>query len=91
VSVQLLEARLASIPSGAGRFAAIVAWAKALTDDAIDARGGQKAVEVQVLALYETYVVPLDLPGVPALAEPAVDALLKRIISALIWSVDDES
>jgi hypothetical protein len=91
VSVQLLEARLASIPSGAGRFAALIAWAKSLSDDAIDALGGQKAVEAQVLALYETYVVPLDLPGVPALAEPAVDALLKRIISALIWSVDDES
>jgi hypothetical protein len=90
MSVQLLEANLVAIPSGAGRFAAIIAWAKGLSDDAIDALGGQAAVEAQAHALYNTYVVPLDLPGVPALAEPAVDALLKRLISALIWAVDDE-
>lgn len=91
MSRQALEARLASIPSGAGRIAAIVAWAKSLTDDAIDALGGQAAVVEQVNSLYDLYVVPLDIPYVPALGEPVVDAFVKKVIAALIWSVDDES
>lgn len=91
MSRDIFEAKLASIPTATGRIVAIRNWATKLSDDAIDAMGGQEAVVAYVLGLYDQFVVPLDLPGVPALAEPAVDAVIKRIISALIWSVDDES
>lgn len=91
MSKQTLEASLAAIPDAPGRIVAIKNWASKLSDDAIDAMGGQAAVEGYVLGLYDSYIVPLDLPGVPALAEPAVDAVIKRLISALIWAVDDES
>lgn len=91
MSISALESRLTAIPTSDGRLAEIRKWVSKLSDDAIDAMGGQAAVVAQVLALYDTYIVPLDLPGVPALAEPAVDAVVKRIITALIWSVDDEA
>jgi hypothetical protein len=91
VPIPQLEAKLLSIPSGPGRLAQIIAWAKQLSDEAIDSMGGQPAVDAKVHELYDHYVVPLDIPGVPAIAEPAVDTLIKRIISALIWSVDDET
>ena len=80
----------ASPPVAETRIATIRKWVGTLSDDAIDAMGGQKAVEAEALALYDTYVVPLDIPGIPALAEPLVDRYIKRIISALIWAVDDD-
>jgi hypothetical protein len=90
MSVSQVQAALAATPTADGRLVVLRNWVRQQSDEAIDSMGGQKAVEKQVIALYDAYITPLDLPGIPALAEPAVDAVLKRLISALIWAVDDD-
>lgn len=49
-------------------------------DGLIHALGGIDAVCAAASAAYTAYVQPLDLPGVPAMIEPAVDEALKRAI-----------
>lgn len=90
MSVQTLQSRLAVLPTAKGRFREIAKWAATLSDDAIDGMGGNAVVATQVAALYDTWVRPYDLPGVPNLVEPLVDDAIKNALVALIWSVDDE-
>jgi hypothetical protein len=90
MTVHALEMRLASIPNGEGRLKALVKWASTLTDDAIDALGGQAAVVPQVEALYDQYIAKIDIPTIPNLLEPMVDEAIKKLIVSLVWAVDDE-
>lgn len=86
-----LESRLSAIPAPEGRLKALYRWALSLTDEAIDALGGQAVVAPRVAALYDQYVKPFDIPTIPNLVEPMVDEAIKSTIVAVIWAVDDES
>lgn len=58
-------------------------------DEWVHALGGIDAVISVVLAAYDKYAAPIDLPGIPNIIEPAVDAAAKRLLSALIRAAHD--
>lgn len=94
-SLAQIRARLDASPKAAGtRFAAIIDWARKAIDDAMDS-AGVDAIINQAHLLYDTYVMPFDIPWVPDILEPAViDRPAKQLLAALIRGfydlVDDE-
>ena len=67
----------------------LVEWLVPQLDQWVHQLGGIDAVIAVVLAAYDSYVVPLDLPGIPNIIEPTVDAAAKRLLSALIRAAHD--
>lgn len=94
-SLPAVQARLEALPKSAGsRFAFIVDWARKAIDDVFDAAGVETII-AQAHALYDQYVVPIDVPWVPDVLEPlAIDRPAKQLLAAMIRGfydlVDDE-
>lgn len=67
----------------------LIEWLVPQLDQWVHQLGGIDAVISVVLAAYDSYVVPLDLPGIPAIAEPMVDAAAKKLIATLLRAAHD--
>lgn len=95
-SLPEIRARLDSAPKSAGsRFAVIVDWARKAIDDAIDSAGVEEIVG-RAVALYDSYVAPVNIPWVPDILEPTlIDLPAKQLLAVLIRGfaelVDDDS
>jgi hypothetical protein len=94
-SLPAIRASLEAAPKTAGsRLALLLDWARRSIDDAIDS-AGLNNITKQADELYDAYVAPLDIPGVPDFVERTlVDPAAKRILTAIIRGfydlVDDE-
>lgn len=83
-SSEQFAGQLAAMPPDAEmRIASLVDWAMTQVDSAIDAVGVEEVIRV-ALDLYKTHIVPLDIPLVPNILEPAVDEAIKLMIAKLI-------
>ena len=60
---------------------------RSLTKDAIDNLGGIEAVKEIIGGIYDTYIAPLDIPGIPNLVEPAFDRILRAAVLRLVDTV----
>lgn len=41
--------------------------------------------------LYDNWIAPLDLPGIPNLVEPQIDKILKNVLMAIVERVIDRA
>jgi hypothetical protein len=83
-SAQQFEAHLAALPPEAEtRFAAMLVFACQQVHTLADQMGGIDAFVLWEKQLYDVYVVPIDVPWIPNVLEPAIiDAPAKQIIEA---------
>jgi hypothetical protein len=58
-------------------------------DQLVHALGGIDAVISHVHAAYDRWVTPIDIPGIPNLIEPAVDAAAKNLIGKALRATHD--
>jgi hypothetical protein len=64
----------------------LIAMVKGLTREAIERLGGIEAVKQIAGNIYDSYIAPIDIPGVPNLIEgTVVDPMLRR---ALMLAID---
>lgn len=72
------------------RFSVMLAYAMKFLDDLVHQAGGVDALVVQVHALYDTYIAPYDIPGVPEFIEKTfVDSSAKRAIEYALRAAHD--
>ena len=60
-----------------------------ILDQSVHALGGIDAVISHAHAAYDKFCVPLDIPGIPDIAEPAVDAAAKALIAKALRAAHD--
>jgi len=60
---------------------------RSLTKDTIDRLGGIEAVKAIIGGIYDSYIAPLDIPGIPNLVEPAFDKVLRSVLMKLVDAV----
>lgn len=66
----------------------LIAMIKGLTKEAIERLGGLDAVKTLVASIYDQYIAPIDIPGVPNLVESTVvDPLLRVVVLKAVDAV----
>jgi len=83
------QAEVRDMPVSAGpRLVAILDYIRETLDGVTD-EIGIEAVIAQFNELYDTFVAPVDIPFVPNLVEPLVDAQIKKVLAQLIRGFHD--
>lgn len=90
-SLQPLASQLSAEPAGKiGRAASLIEYVWDYADDLIDGLGGAEPLIVEINKLYDQYVAPYDVPGIPDALEPAlIDAPVKLLIASIVRRLHD--